>query len=128
MPTRSRVQDLVRYVVDNRLVEALREFYHDDVVMQENAQPPRIGLAASIERQKMAKTMTAEIHEVKAVTVLVDGDHSMIEWHAEWTLSSGSRIRIEEVALQTWRGDRIIHERFFYDPTPLSAAGVPPPS
>lgn len=128
MPTRSRVQDLVRYVVDNRLVEALQEFYHDDVVMQENAEPPRVGLAASIERQKMAKAMTAEIHEVKAVAVLVDGDCAVIEWHAEWTLAGGLRVRIEEVALQTWRGDRIIHERFFYDPTPLTTIGLPSPA
>jgi len=45
------------------------------------------------------------------------------EWHAEWTLVWGQRIRIEEVAVQGWKGDRIIRERFFYDPTPLLAVG-----
>jgi hypothetical protein len=31
-------------------------------------------------------------------------------------------VRIEEIALQQWRGDRIVHERFFYDPSPVVAA------
>jgi hypothetical protein len=111
----------VRYTVDNRLIEALKEFYHDDVVMQENNLPPRVGLAASIDRQHAAIAMTADIHEVKAVSILIDGDDAAIEWHAEWTLASGQRVRIEEIALQRWKNDRIIHERFFYDPTPLKA-------
>ncbi len=28
----------------------------------------------------------------------------------------GYRIRIEELAMQTWKDGLIIHERFFYDP------------
>jgi hypothetical protein len=126
MPDRGRVEDLVRYTVDNRLIEALEEFYHEDSTMQENSMPPRIGRQASIERQKVAQAMTAKIHEVRAVLVLIDGDRSVIEWHAEWTLVSGQRIRIEELALQEWKGDRIIRERFFYDPSPLLAAGLAP--
>lgn len=121
MVCRSRVEDLVRYTLDNRLVEALKEFYHDDAIMQENCEPPRLGLAVSIERQKAAQAMTAQIHEVKAVSILVDGDRSAIEWHAEWSTVAGDRIRVEEMALQLWNGDRIIHERFFYDAGKLTA-------
>jgi len=115
MVCRSRVEKLVQYTQENRLIEALKEFYHDDAVMQENSEPPRIGLAASIERQHVAQAMTAQIHEVKAVSILVDGDLAAIEWHAEWTMVSGDRVRIEEMSLQHWKGDRIIRERFFYD-------------
>lgn len=126
MVDRSRIDSLIEYTLDNRLIEALREFYHPDVVMQENCQPPRVGLAASLERQRTAQAMTAQIHEVKAVLLVHDGDKAAIEWHAEWTTVGGARFRIEEIALQRWKGDRIIHERFFYDPAgfdnpPLSA-------
>jgi len=115
MVSRTRVEELVQYTMDNRLIEALEKFYHDDAVMQENCEPPRVGLATSIERQRAAQAMTAQIHEVKAVSILVDGDLSAIEWHAEWTAVTGDRIRIEEMSLQHWKGDRIIRERFFYD-------------
>ncbi|MDL1948260.1 ester cyclase [Acidobacteria bacterium ACD] len=123
MVDRSRIDSLIEYTLDNRLIEALNEFYHPDVVMQENCQPPRVGLAASLERQRAAQAMTAEIHEVKAAIVLHDGDNAAIEWHAEWTMVGGARFRIEEIALQRWRGNRIIHERFFYDP---AGFGNPP--
>lgn len=123
MVDRSRIDSLIEYTLDNRLIEALHEFYHPDVIMQENCQPPRVGLAASVERQRLAQAMTATIHEVKAVVVLHEGNNAAIEWHAEWTMVGGARLRIEEVALQCWKGDRIIHERFFYDP---AGFGNPP--
>jgi hypothetical protein len=83
MPDRKRVESLVQHTVEGRLIEALETFYHEDVMMQENNLPPRIGLAASIERQKMAKAAAMEIHEIKAASVLIDGDRAAIEWHAE---------------------------------------------
>jgi hypothetical protein len=47
---------------------------------------------------------------------LVNGDHVAIRWRFTFALKDGSTIRMEEVAWQTWRGDRIATETFFYDP------------
>ena len=57
-----------------------------------------------------------EVHEISVPRVLIDGDHVVIEWHAEWTLQDGTRVRVEELALQCWSGGRVVFERFFYDP------------
>lgn len=120
MTIRARVEDLIRYALEGKRIEALETFYHDDVVMQENNEPPRIGLEVSLERQRQAMALSMEVHDFKAVSVLVDGNRAAIEWHAEWTMPDGLRVRVEEIALQTWKGDRIIHERFFYDTKPLA--------
>ena len=40
-----------------------------------------------------------------------------IHWIFELTDKSGKVHRIDEVALQEWRGDKILRERFFYDPS-----------
>jgi hypothetical protein len=48
--------------------------------------------------------------------VLVDGDQVAIFWGFDVTDPAGVVRRREELALQTWRGDRIQIERFFYDP------------
>lgn len=125
MPDRDRVSRLAEHIETGKLIEALTEFYHPDVVMQENSLLPRVGLAVSLERQKKAMALTAEVHEVKIVSILVDGDLVAMECHAEWTTSEGARVRIEQVSLQTWRDGKVIHERFFYDPTPLAEAGIP---
>jgi hypothetical protein len=47
---------------------------------------------------------------------VVEGDHVAIHWIFELTGLSGKVHRIDEIALQEWRGDKIFRERFFYDP------------
>ncbi len=56
--------------------------------------------------------------ELRPASCLIDRDRA-IEWHTEWVLPDGLRIRIEEVVLQQWQGELILHECFFYDPRPL---------
>ena len=34
----------------------------------------------------------------------------------EMTTMAGDRLRMDEIAYQVWRGDRIVSERYFYDP------------
>lgn len=119
MPSSDRVAALIALVEAGRFVEALEGFYHEDATMRENNAPPRTSRAESIARQRRNADLGARIEAVKANAVLVDGDRSAIEWHAAWQFDDGRRYRIEEVALQRWQGDRIIEERFFYDPAPL---------
>jgi hypothetical protein len=48
---------------------------------------------------------------------VVEGDNVAIHWIFELTDKSDKVHRIDEVALQQWRGDKIFRERFFYDPS-----------
>jgi hypothetical protein len=125
MNLRDRVQELLDFQKTNPTVEESYErFYDENVVVQENLQPPRVGRALSIERQKRMNANVQELHEFKIGAVLVDGftdshpldGHSVIEMHLEITTVDGYRIRIEELGLQTWKDGRIIQERYFYDP------------
>ena len=47
---------------------------------------------------------------------ILEGDRVAITWIFDLPYLSGKTARIDEVALQEWRGDRIFRERFFYDP------------
>jgi hypothetical protein len=125
MNLRDRVQELLEFQKTNPTVEEIYErFYDENVVVQENLNPPRVGRAISIDRQKRMNANVQEIHEVKIGAVLVDNTgeanpldgRSAIELHLELTTVDGYRIRIEELGLQTWKDGRIIHERYFYDP------------
>lgn len=126
MSRRAQIDELIQLVLEHKSVEALKRFYHDDVVMQEADFPPRVGMEAAIAHAMQGREQTGQVFEVTAKSVLIDGDRAVIEWHAEWSMKSGQRIRVEEVALQTWKGDRIIHERFFYDTQRLVKAGLLP--
>ena len=122
MPSRERVQEMVEKVQGGEMLAAFEEFYADDVVMRENVSPPTVGKDANREREKAFVGSIVEIHENCADSVVVDGDHVAIRWKAAYTLGDGNRYRFDQVALQTWRGDRIVEETFFYDPTSLVAA------
>jgi ketosteroid isomerase-like protein len=99
--------------------EVYNRYYAEDVVVQENMQPPRVGRALSIERQKLMNANVKEIHNFKIGAVLIDGDRSMVEMHLDATTKDGYSIHLEEVGLQTWKDGRIIYERYFYDPSTI---------
>lgn len=124
MPSPERVKALIERVEQGRYVEALEEFYADDATMQENGQPPRIGLKALIAHERGVMAAFREIRTLPVDTWFVDGDNVVIRWVFEFTRPDGSRFRMDEVALQRWRGDRVAQERFYYDPAQL-AAGKP---
>ena len=116
MPSHKRVQQLINYVEEGRFLDAYREFYHDEVAVQENSEIPRIGLAASLEREQQFLAMVVDFHEISAKSFLVDGDKAAIRWNFEATLTNGRRMKRDEVSLQRWDGEKIISEVFFYDP------------
>ena len=47
-----RLNDLLGYIRQGKIIEAMNEFYDRDTVMQDNANPPTKGLAANVEREK----------------------------------------------------------------------------
>ena len=122
MSTRERVLELIEYVKAGRIVDAFQEFYGEEVTTQENRHAPTVGKTVNLARERAVGESVEHIHEATARAVAVDGDQAFIEWVFDVTTRDGKRIRIEEIAQQTWRQGRIERERFFYDPTSLVEA------
>ena len=120
--TADRLHQLVRLVEQGRFLEAFDEFYADDVVMQENLQPPYVGKAAARAKEEQFVGAIRTLHESRAVSVIVEGDRAAIHWNAEYTFADGTRMRFDQIAHQRWRDGRIVHEQFFYDPATLVRA------
>ena len=115
MPDRSRVADFVAAVVANDHVRAIRDFYTEDATMRENLGEPRRGRDHLMAHEQKALDRVRQVvtHQPKAV--LIDGDRVVIHWVFDFVGRDGVTRRIEELAIQTWRGDRIAEEQFFYD-------------
>jgi len=120
MPSRAVLDAFVARVLSNDHVGAIEDFYAEDASIQENQNPPRVGRHVLIagERAMLARHKRVHTHIVGAP--LVDGDVVMINWVFEFTRPDDSVMRIEEIARQEWRGDKIARERFFYDPKQMS--------
>ena len=116
MPSRERVQQLIALVERGRYVEALLAFYAEDATMQENNQPPRVGLETLVKHEQGVIAAFSEVRTLPVQSFLVDGDHVVINWVFEFVGKDGRKLRMDELAHQVWRGERIIRERFYYDP------------
>ena len=115
MPTRKRVMAFVDAVVSGDHADAIATFYTEDATMQENLSAPRKGRETLIayERKMLVRLREMRTHPPKAI--LIDGDQVAIHWTFDAISQDGAVRRLTEISLQTWRGDQIAGEQFFYD-------------
>jgi ketosteroid isomerase-like protein len=116
MPTRERVQALIDLVEGGRYVEAIEAFYHEDASMQENLDPPRHGRETLVRGERRVIEAYHSIRTRPVRTFMVEGDRAVINWVFEFVDHEGRAFTLDELAFQLWRGERIVEERFYYDP------------
>jgi ketosteroid isomerase-like protein len=116
MPNRDRVLALIAMVEQGRYVDALEAFYSEDASMQENLDQPRRGLKSLVDGERRVMAGFREIRIRKVETFFVEGDRAVINWVFDFVGHDGSTFTQDEIAVQRWQGDRIVEERFYYDP------------
>lgn len=119
MPSRDRVKDFIALVERGEYVKAIEDFYHPAASMQENGLPPRVGRQTLVEHERKVLAGLESMRTRRVQTCLVDGDSVVINWVFEMTGPDGVTRVLDELALQTWDGDRIAAERFYYDPVQI---------
>jgi ketosteroid isomerase-like protein len=116
---RNRVEKLNSMVLEGKIMEAMNEFYADDVVMAENDKEPTVGLAANLEREQAFVDNTTW-YGAEVQNIVVDGDTSMVQWWLDFhNVLYGPRLAFTQVAVQRWRDGKIVDERFYYSPQPV---------
>ncbi len=110
---------LIAMAEQGNFLEAIQEFYAQDATMQENNQPPRVGLAALLENERQVLASLKEIRVNRAASFIVEGDRAAINWVYHFIDSQGRELRRNELAYQIWRDGKIISERFFYAGEPM---------
>jgi len=121
MSIKPQVLDLIRLVENGRMLDAITTYYDENVAMQENVSPPIVGYATNYEREAAFYGSLASLKFTLA-SVVVEGDRAVINWVFDYTTSDGQRYRMDEIAVQTWRNGKIVHERYIYDTATLAAA------
>ena len=116
MPSATTLEAFIACVESNAHVEAIRDFYAEDASMRENFDAPRVGRDVLMAHEAKALARAASVTSQCVRPVFVNGDHVVIRWIFEFTSKEGTRARIEELAYQRWRGEKIFEEQFFYDP------------
>ena len=121
MPSRATIEAFAKAVESNDHVGAIERFYAADAsdAREHGAAAGRQGGAdrqGDARRSRRYKSVKTK----RLSPILMEGDTVVFHWRFEFTPESGPVRTIEELALQTWRGEELIEERFFYDPRQLA--------
>ena len=113
----ARVRDLVGYIQQGRIIDAMYEFYAPDVRMQENNNAPTVGLEANVERERQFVASVKQWKRLDVLSIAVDAERgrTLVQIELEFEGVDGKTHKMDQVAVQTWRDGKIAHEKFYYD-------------
>lgn len=108
------IHELNEMVLQGKPLDAFEKFYAEDVVMQENNQPPTVGKNANRSREENFFASLIDFRSAKVLDVAVGENTSMVKWHYDYTHKDWGVRNYTQVSVQHWRDNKIVHEQFFY--------------
>jgi hypothetical protein len=107
-------QDIETLVLNGNAMEAFEKYYADDVVMQENEQPPTIGKAANRDRELDFFSKVTEFRGIELKAVAYNDDLIMSEWFVDYTHAEWGKVTHNQVSISRWQNGKIVHDRYYY--------------
>jgi hypothetical protein len=126
MPARETIEAFVALVEAGDYVGAIEQFYAPDASTRENGADPIVGRNVLMARERGVMTAFRNIEASRIGPTLIDGDTVAVRWKFIFTASDGSVRTLEEIAWQIWRGEKLVEERFFYDPRQMAEPRAQP--
>ncbi|MGD9853062.1 MAG: SnoaL-like domain-containing protein [Nitrospirales bacterium] len=111
-----RLEDLFAYIREGRILDAINEFYAEDVAMQENNESPTVGRKANLEREKQFLSTVKEWNRFDVTAKGAGDDVTFYETVMDWIATDGTPVHVEQVVVAKWQDGRIIHERYYHHP------------
>src|SRR5690606_17712083 len=109
-----RVKRLNAMVLEGRTMEAFDQFYHPDVVMQENDNAPTVGKEANRQRELEFLSNVTDFRGAEVRDVIAGDDISMVVWHYDYTHKEWGVRNYTQASVQHWKDGLIVKEQFFY--------------
>ena len=108
------LRDLNEMVMSGKMLDAFEKYYDDDVVMQENSNPPMIGKARNREREIAFVNNLEEFRSASVEGIGVGDDVTFVIWNYDYTHREWGVRTYSQVSVQFWKDGKIIREQFFY--------------
>jgi len=97
-------------------MDGFEKYYHNDVVMQEISEEPRVSKDTNRQHEINFLAMIKEFHgaSIEGITSNETTNKTMVESWMDVTFQDGNRVKIEQVAVQPCIDDLIIKEVFYH--------------
>ncbi len=111
---KEKVQDLNSLILQGKAMEAFEKYYADDVVMQENDNPPTVGKEANRKREEEFFGSITEFRGARVIDYAVGENVSFVRWHFDYIHKDWGKRNYHQVAVQEWKNGKIVKETFYY--------------
>lgn len=111
------VTEMYKMIGEGKMMDAFEKYYAENIVMVEATGDIRKGKDKNREFELQFLSSVKEVHGggVYNITSNEETGVTMVETWMDTTFKDGNRMKMEEVAVQKWEGNLIVHERFYYN-------------
>lgn len=113
---KTQVEGFASMLGQGKLLEAFDKYYGDNVAMQENEADSRVGKEANRKAEEAFVNGFSKINKIEILGIAVGDNYSVLEYHFDVDHKEYGRINKKQVAIQKWQDNKIIYEKFYYDP------------
>jgi hypothetical protein len=112
---RTQVDQLNQMILEGKILDAFDKFYADDVVMQDNDYPARVGKEINRQFEEGFVNGLTEFRGAKVVNTIISDDLAVVEWWFDYTHKEFGTRNYTQLAVQRWKGGKIVEEKFYYN-------------
>lgn len=119
MPSRDIVEAFAQRLEAGDFIGAIEQFYTPDAATYENNAAPTVGRDKLVAKERAVLAASREVRATRIGPSMIEGDHVATRWIFSFTNAEGTVRTLDEIVWQTWQADKLVEERFFYDPKQL---------
>lgn len=109
------VDGLNQQILEGKILEAFEEYYAEDVVMQDNDWPARVGKEVNRQYEADFVNGITEFRGAKLLNTLVSDGITVCEWWFDYTHQQFGTRTYTQICVQRWKNGKIVEEKFYYN-------------
>lgn len=112
---RTSVDQLNQLIMEGKILDGFEKFYADDVVMQDNDYPQRVGKEVNRQFEEDFVNGLTEFRGAKVVNTLISDGVAAVEWWFDYTHKDYGVRNYTQLSIQRWKNGKIVEEKFYYN-------------
>jgi hypothetical protein len=112
---RTLVDELNQFILEGKIMEGFEKLYAEDVVMQDNDYPARVGKDVNRQYEEAFVNGIVEFRGAKVVNTIISDGIAVVEWWMDYTHKEYGVRNYTQVSVQRWKNGQIVEEKFYYN-------------
>ncbi len=111
---KTSLESMLDMLAEGKFLEAMDEFLHDDVVLQEGESEPKHGKAHCMAFEAKVLEDVAKFGGYRVSSIGYGDDTTYYQAIMEYTIKDGTEVRVDQCVVDQWRDGKIVSQRFYH--------------